>query len=565
MLSHGVTLSVRTWFHQLEPLPKEGFRTIAFDHRGHGQSVLGEAGHSLDNLADDVRTVLEGLDLRDAVLVGHSMGGVAVQSFVIRYPELAAERVARHRACCRRSRRRRSARARRGRSRGSSSVVEPRARHRSWCGRSRTSGLLAARLGFGKDPHPSHVELVRQMMLACPPETRRDAPRVLIGLDLTGELPNVDIPTLVIGGTADVLTPPADARRIARLIPGARLELFAGGGHMLMLERTDELDQLIVDFAREVGAVARRRRRERSTPCRRRCDSGRGRARRALDRARAPASRSCCFPTGTVGVGRGARRRAGDPRDRAARSGRAPSTRVDAVVLTGGSAFGLATADGVMRYLAEQGQGYPTAGGPVPIVPDRVRSSTSSSRAAAPGADDGYAAAAMAARDEPLAVGPRRRRRAARRSGSGAGANTRCRAGSASRSARVDDAHVVRARGRQRGRRRHRCRRRRSSPARRAPPDAPGFPTPRAVRGEGAQHDARGRRRPTRVLDKVGVPPARAERARRPRPRAAPRAHPLRRRPRVRVARPARSKPTSTACASRPPTSSPQPIRDAPG
>ena len=51
VLSHGVTLSVRTWFHQLDDLPKAGFRTIAFDHRGHGQSVLGESGHSLENLA----------------------------------------------------------------------------------------------------------------------------------------------------------------------------------------------------------------------------------------------------------------------------------------------------------------------------------------------------------------------------------------------------------------------------------------------------------------------------------------------------------------------------------
>ena len=66
------------------------------------------------------------------------------------------------------------------------------------------------------------------------------------------------IPTLVIGGTADVLTPPFEARRIAELIPGARLELFPGGGHMLMLEQTDELDRLIVDFAREVQGRVRR-------------------------------------------------------------------------------------------------------------------------------------------------------------------------------------------------------------------------------------------------------------------------------------------------------------------
>ena len=94
VLSHGVTLSVRTWFHQLEELPKEGFRAIAFDHRGHGRSVLGQEGHSLENLGRDLKTVLEGLDLHGAVLVGHSMGGVAVQSFVTRFPEVAAERVA---------------------------------------------------------------------------------------------------------------------------------------------------------------------------------------------------------------------------------------------------------------------------------------------------------------------------------------------------------------------------------------------------------------------------------------------------------------------------------------
>jgi pimeloyl-ACP methyl ester carboxylesterase len=57
----------------------------------------------------------------------------------------------------------------------------------------------------------------------------------------------------VIGGTADLLTPPAESRRIARTIPGARLVMLEGGGHMLMLERTDEVDRLIVEFAREVA------------------------------------------------------------------------------------------------------------------------------------------------------------------------------------------------------------------------------------------------------------------------------------------------------------------------
>jgi 3-oxoadipate enol-lactonase len=123
---------------------------------------------------------------------------------------------------------------------------------------SKNFGFLAARLGFGKNPHPSHVELTRRMLHDCPPETRLLAPRVLVGLDLTKDLPNVRIPTLVVGGTNDILTPPFEARRIANLIPGARLELMRGGGHMLMLEQREDLDNLIADFAREVQAKNRR-------------------------------------------------------------------------------------------------------------------------------------------------------------------------------------------------------------------------------------------------------------------------------------------------------------------
>jgi L-aminopeptidase/D-esterase-like protein len=79
--------------------------------------------------------------------------------------------------------------------------------------------------------------------------------------------------------------------------------------------------------------------------------------------------------------------------------------RVDAVVFAGGSAFGLAAADGVMRYLAERGQGYPTAGGPVPIVPTACIFDLADSAGNRPNADDGYAAAVAAARDHVLEHG----------------------------------------------------------------------------------------------------------------------------------------------------------------
>ena len=94
------------------------------------------------------------------------------------------------------------------------------------------------------------------MIAACDPDTSRLATQALLTLDLTRELGSISLPTLVVCGTADLITPASESRRIAELIPGARLELFPKAGHMLMLERAEALDALIVEFAREVGVRA---------------------------------------------------------------------------------------------------------------------------------------------------------------------------------------------------------------------------------------------------------------------------------------------------------------------
>jgi pimeloyl-ACP methyl ester carboxylesterase len=268
LFSHGVTLSTRVWVKQFANLPDEGFRCIGFDHRGHGDSRVGDTGHSIANLAEDVRTVLERMDLRDAILVGHSMGGIALQSFAIHHPDVAAERV-----------------------RGivlMSTLAKTYLSGSSWlrkmferltgggpsAGQLMTQqnlGFFLARVGFGRDPQASHVELVREMIAACPKAASQEAVTALVGLDMTEELPNIRVPTLVLSGSADVIAPPAQGRRIAELIPDARLEVFKGAGHMLMLERTEDVDALITEFARDLGAGSPRRRfwpRRRTAPTR---------------------------------------------------------------------------------------------------------------------------------------------------------------------------------------------------------------------------------------------------------------------------------------------------------
>jgi pimeloyl-ACP methyl ester carboxylesterase len=245
---HGVTLSSRVWAKQFASFPAAGFRAVAFDSRGHGESRAGDTGHSIDNLADDLRTVLEELDLRDAVLVGHSMGGMAVQAFAIRHPDVVDERVA-GLVLLSTSSHNLVSDARRVR--GAVEKVVNVGPDVGTFMRQRNLGLLLARIGFGDDPNPSHVEATREMLAACDKATTREAVSALLHLDLTEGLPSVQAPTLVVVGAADALTPPRDARRIAELVPGSRLVEYPGGGHMLMYERTDEVDALIMEFAHE--------------------------------------------------------------------------------------------------------------------------------------------------------------------------------------------------------------------------------------------------------------------------------------------------------------------------
>jgi len=249
VFSHGVTIDSRVWVKQFAALPELGCRVVAFDHRGHGQSVLGATGHSVENLAADVRSVLEGLDLTDVVLVGHSMGGVAVQAFALHHAEVARVRV---RGLVLLST---FGRAPIGGARSLQGAAE---RVAGWLDvaalmRRPGIGTTLARVSFGREPVASHVELTRQMFAACSKETVRDAIVPLLGLDLLDELARIDRPTLVIGGKADVLAPPVESRRLAAHIPGARLELVAGAGHHIMLERAERFHELLLEFGRDLG------------------------------------------------------------------------------------------------------------------------------------------------------------------------------------------------------------------------------------------------------------------------------------------------------------------------
>ena len=85
VFSHGWPLSADAWEDQMLFLAERGFRCIAHDRRGHGNSDQPWTGNDMDTYADDLATLVEELDLRDAIHVGHSTGGGEVARYIGRY------------------------------------------------------------------------------------------------------------------------------------------------------------------------------------------------------------------------------------------------------------------------------------------------------------------------------------------------------------------------------------------------------------------------------------------------------------------------------------------------
>src|SRR5215217_5008515 len=85
VFSHGWPLNADAWDSQMVFLAQNGHRTIAYDRRGHGRSSQPSGGNEMDTYADDLATLIETLDLRDAVLIGHSTGGGEVTRYIGRH------------------------------------------------------------------------------------------------------------------------------------------------------------------------------------------------------------------------------------------------------------------------------------------------------------------------------------------------------------------------------------------------------------------------------------------------------------------------------------------------
>ncbi|HWE55625.1 MAG TPA: alpha/beta hydrolase [Acidimicrobiales bacterium] len=258
LLIHGITLQARIWAPQLH-LMTDRYRVLAMDVRGHGQSSAGGDGYGRRIAARDVKSVLDHLDLRDAIVVGHSMGGMILMEFAGDFPEELVERVAGlvfmdtaayqlapkpvlplAKAMGRRLRTRHEAGRRiPDRPMGDDDL--------SW---------VMCRLAFGSRPSARAVDEVRRCGAEVPQTTTLPSGIDLLDHDARRALAATNTPSMVLVGSRDLLTPVYAARRIAQFLPHARFEVLKGAGHQLMQERPYEVAALLDDFAATLPAPA---------------------------------------------------------------------------------------------------------------------------------------------------------------------------------------------------------------------------------------------------------------------------------------------------------------------
>ncbi|CAN5861392.1 hypothetical protein BH23ACT2_BH23ACT2_12510 [soil metagenome] len=255
VLLHGITLRADVWAPQFHHL-SDRYRVIAVDLRGHGRSIAGADGYGLPRLAADLATVLVELDLRDAVVVGHSMGGMTAMQFCGDHPDVLAERVAGLVFLATRAHQvmppyvDRVARAlvARGQSRVDAGGALP--------ARATVSSRIV-RAAFGDRPSPKAIALVAEMGQSMAPEALLPSVAGLFDHDARQTLGDTDTPSLVVVGTRDVLTPVPSSRHLARLLPDSDFVVLSRAGHQLMQERPDEVAELVDAFvARIEGSAA---------------------------------------------------------------------------------------------------------------------------------------------------------------------------------------------------------------------------------------------------------------------------------------------------------------------
>lgn len=276
---HGFALSRRSWHFQrqaLTGLTDPAVRQVYYDHRGHGESAPAEeSACTIEQLAADLHSVIRTVALDEPlVLMGHSMGGMVLMELAQQAPELFAGQVCGVGLLATAAGEvgsqglPKSLLSRRNpitRGVGELAGWQPGLVEFVRAAGGQLTRTAVRHLAFGKHDVPSEVVTFMQEMLGVSSVKQLASFADTFGTHnryaaLAG-LKHVH--TLVVGGDADRITPYSHTERIAAELPDASLLRLPGAGHMLQLERPDEVNEHVLDLVRACAGGTRERTRKR--------------------------------------------------------------------------------------------------------------------------------------------------------------------------------------------------------------------------------------------------------------------------------------------------------------
>jgi 3-oxoadipate enol-lactonase len=226
------------------------YRVVAHDNRGAGRSDKPFGGYSLEQMADDAVSVLDDAGIESAHVVGASMGGAISQVLALKHPERVRSLTLACTACRNHAWRREllGSWATTAAERGMGALSREAAR---WVIGPRSFRRLLPLFGWlgplamGR---PSHAFVAQARAILAVPDEMAD------------ELGAIAVPTLVVVGNQDILTPRGDSEELADRIPTAELVVISGAAHGLMIEHATTFNAVLFEFLDRVSAPHRQQR-----------------------------------------------------------------------------------------------------------------------------------------------------------------------------------------------------------------------------------------------------------------------------------------------------------------
>ncbi|MFN0164619.1 MAG: 3-oxoadipate enol-lactonase [Burkholderiales bacterium] len=240
-LSHSLACDSSMWDPQMAVL-KSRFTVLRFDTRGHGGSDAPDRPYTLEEMADDVKGLLDTLGIKETHWMGLSMGGMIGQTFALRHPGIFKSLIL-----------------------ADTTSRRPDNAAQMWGERiqiARTKGMGALVDGtlarWFTDPYraaqPDVMARIGKVIAATPAAGYCGCGPAIASIDLTDRLKEIKLPALVIVGEEDMGTPVSQARAIHENLPGSELLVIPKASHLSNIEQAEIYNRAMLAFLDRVGA-----------------------------------------------------------------------------------------------------------------------------------------------------------------------------------------------------------------------------------------------------------------------------------------------------------------------